>query len=251
VPLKALLWDVDGTLAETERDGHRPAFNQAFAEAGVPVCWSAQSYAPWLAISGGQERIAAQLRHLQGRDPEPDLVAALQRAKQQHYRALVQQGGLALRPGVQDLLHAAAEAGLVQVIVTTSARTAVSALLEQLLGPSQRPFAFWVCGDDVARKKPDPEAYVQAAQRLISSGRVASTAEMLVIEDSRQGLLAAAAAGLRCLVSLSHYGAEAVLADPAAASAVVSQLGRDGAVLHGPPCQRAGLTLSYLQALVP
>ncbi|MEB3235527.1 MAG: hypothetical protein VKM98_08870, partial [Cyanobacteriota bacterium] len=92
VALRALLWDVDGTLAETERDGHRPAFNRAFAAAGLPLHWSEQSYGSWLRISGGQERISSQLRQHLGRQPDGEQVRALQQAKQEHYRQLVQQG---------------------------------------------------------------------------------------------------------------------------------------------------------------
>lgn len=249
--LKALLWDVDGTLAETERDGHRPAFNRAFADAGLPLQWSQQEYDRWLSISGGHERIAAQLTQLQGAEPEPLLVAALQRAKQEHYRQLVEQGALSLRPGVEALLREAAQAGLLQVIVTTSGRGAVAALLDQLLGPLQQVFAFWICGEDVQRKKPDPEAYQLACSRLSTGAPSVDTAEVLVIEDSANGLAAARAAGLRAVVSLSHYGAEAVLADPCGAAAVVSELGPEAQVLLGPPCQGHGLTLSYLQALLP
>ncbi|MBM5797729.1 MAG: HAD-IA family hydrolase [Cyanobacteria bacterium M_surface_7_m2_040] len=248
--LKALLWDVDGTLAETERDGHRPAFNRAFAEAGLPLHWSSESYGSWLTISGGQERIASQLRQLHGREPDPEQLRALQSAKQHHYRQLVQQGAVQLRPGVKHLLLEAHQAGLTQVIVTTSGRPAVAALLDQLLGPLQHVFAFWVCGEDVARKKPDPEAYRLASQQLLERGLVSSDAELLVIEDSRNGLAAARAAALRCLVSLSHYGRAEVLSDPQGAAAVVSQLGSGATVVLGPPCQTPELTLSYLQALV-
>ncbi|MEB3173500.1 MAG: HAD-IA family hydrolase [Cyanobacteriota bacterium] len=248
--LKALLWDVDGTLAETERDGHRPAFNRAFAEAELPLQWSEQSYAPWLAISGGKERMAAQLMQLQGHAADPAQLEALQRAKQQHYRQLVQQGALSLRPGVRDLLSEASRSGVVQVIVTTSGRAAVAALLDQLLGPLQEVFAFWVCGEDVQHKKPHPQAYELACNRLIDGGGLGAASDALVIEDSANGLAAARSAGLQTLVCLSHYGSEAVLADPQGACAVVSELGPGGSVLLGPPCQDAGLTLSYLQDLL-
>ena len=250
--LRALLWDVDGTLAETERDGHRRAFNRAFADAGLPVCWSVESYASWLAISGGGERIAAQLQALEGQPPSAQRVAALQQAKQGHYRQLVDAGELALRPGVAALLEAAHAAGLAQVIVTTSGRSAVTALAEQLLGPLTAVFAFWICGDDVARKKPDPEAYNRATTLLLERGLAEHSGELLVIEDSRNGLAAAQAAGLGCLLTASHYGQGEWLAQPpgAQALALVSDLGAEGRVLQGPACQDGGITLSYLQALL-
>lgn len=134
--LQALLWDVDGTLAETERDGHRLAFNRAFADVGVPLHWDAARYGELLAISGGGERITAALAELLGEPPPPELVAELQARKQDHYAALVAAGELRLRPGVVELIAAAGSAGLSQVIVTTSGRAAVTALAEHLLGGS-------------------------------------------------------------------------------------------------------------------
>ena len=246
--LQALLWDVDGTLAETERDGHRHAFNCAFAEAGLPIHWDEASYGSWLQISGGRERIAAQLQQLEGAPPDPDRVNALQAAKQRHYSELVASGRLQLRPGVAALVQQAQQAGLTQVIVTTSGRRAVTALAEHLLGPLQDAFSFWICGEDVSAKKPDPEAYVQACDTLQRRGLVDSRADLLVIEDSRHGLAAARAAGLACLVTLGHYSAnDLATLQPAA---VISQLGPGGIVHHGPPCQMPAITLSYLQALL-
>lgn len=242
--LKALLWDVDGTLAETERDGHRPAFNRAFTEAGLPLHWDAEAYGQWLAISGGAERIRAALEELEGTPPAAERVAALQAAKQRHYGRLMAAGALRLRPGVAELIREAAAAGLRQVIVTTSGRTAVQALAQQLLGELAEAFDFWVCGDDVARKKPDPEAYRQAHQRL-----GCAAAELVCLEDSPAGLAAAAAAGLPCLVTLSHYGGRENPDAFTAARAVVSELGPGRELRSGPACQPGRITLSYLELL--
>lgn len=243
--LRALLWDVDGTLAETERDGHRLAFNRAFAELGVPLHWDGERYGELLAISGGRERIAAALAELQGAAPEPALVADLQARKQRHYAALVAAGELQLRPGVAELIGAVHAAGLLQGIVTTSGRTAVAALAEHLLGPLAACFSVWVCGDDVARKKPDPEAYRCALAELgLPAGAV------LALEDSGNGLAAADQAGLACLLTLSHYGSAEPPERFGRARAVVTQLGRGGSVLRGPACQGRQITLSYLQDLL-
>jgi HAD superfamily hydrolase (TIGR01509 family) len=243
--LEALLWDVDGTLAETERDGHRRAFNRAFAEAGVPIHWDGDAYATWLSIAGGRERIRAALQQLEGSEPDPQRVEALQARKQEHYAALLAGGGLALRPGVAVLLAAAQDAGLRQVIVTTSGRSAVEALLRQVLPAGVNCFDFWVCGEDVRAKKPHPEAYQQAAERL---GLPAQA--LLVLEDSPAGLAAASAAGLVCVVTRSHYGALEPLECFAAARAVLSGLGPDDRVLRGPACVLGSPTLSYLQSLL-
>jgi HAD superfamily hydrolase (TIGR01509 family) len=243
--LEALLWDVDGTLAETERDGHRLAFNRAFAEAGVPIHWDPDSYAPWLAVAGGRERIRAALQQLETREPDPGRVETLHARKQVHYAALLAGGGLSLRPGVAALLAAAEAAGLSQAIVTTSGRPAVQALLQQLLPAGADCFRFWVCGDDVSCKKPHPEAYLQAAERLGLPRQ-----RLLVLEDSPAGLAAASAAGLGCVVTRSYYGAREPLEHFACARAVLSGLGAEDRVLRGPACAPGPPTLSYLQTLL-
>ncbi len=243
--LRALLWDVDGTLAETEHHGHRLAFNRAFAEAGVPLHWDGARYGALLRISGGHERLAFALAELQGSAPDPALVAELQARKQTHYASLLASGELGLRPGVEELIREAAAAGLDQAIVTTSARQAVAALAEHLLGSLSDCFSVWVCGEDVVRKKPDCQAYRRALQLL---GLTADQA--LALEDSAHGLDAAAGAGLACLVTLSHYGQSEPLERFARARAVVSELGPEVSVLRGPTCHAGQVALSYLQDLL-
>ena len=245
----ALLWDVDGTVAETELEGHRLAFNRAFADAGLPWHWDEPAYLELLRISGGRERIRHFLTQAEGEPPAPDRVEQLQAAKQRHYDLLVATGALRLRPGVDRLMRAAAAQGLRQAIVTTSGRPAVQALLEQLLPDHTQLLEFWVCGEDVERKKPHPAAYQQALQRLALPAAAA-----LVVEDSGNGVAAAVAAGLRVLVTRS--GSSALEADHhfAAATAMVDQLGEPGArcvVQRGPACPQGWVTLSYLQQLLP
>lgn len=235
---------MDGTLAETERDGHRLAFNRAFAEAGLPLHWDVQHYGQMLKVSGGRERIMAGLTQLRGEPPAAAEVEALQNAKQGHYAALVEAGELRLRPGVSAVITAAAQAGLRQAIVTTSGRPAVEALARRCLGPLAEAFELWVCGGDVQRKKPDPEAYHQALERLGLPGAAA-----LALEDSGNGLQAALGAGLPCVITLSHYGRCEPAGSFAAASAVVEALGPEGVVAQGPACGAGGVTLSYLQQL--
>ena len=106
-PLRALLWDVDGTLAETERDGHRIAFNAAFREASIALHWDAEEYGNRLAITGGKERIAAALNQLRGIAPDRAELERLQAAKQLHYSALVEAGAIQLKPGVAAMIAAA------------------------------------------------------------------------------------------------------------------------------------------------
>jgi HAD superfamily hydrolase (TIGR01509 family) len=243
--LQALLWDVDGTLAETERDGHRCAFNAAFAAAGIALHWDAVTYGRWLAIAGGRERIAAALTELEHAPPTAERVEALQAAKQAHYAALMARGALQLRPGVRTLILEAQRLGLQQVIVTTSGRTAVAALVERLLPEAGGAFRFWVCGEDVARKKPDPEAYRQASERL-----GLAPDQLLAIEDSPAGLASATTAGLACVITRSHYGHHLAPGQFGAARAVLSGLGPEDRVLRGPACEGPGITLSYLETLL-
>lgn len=245
--LRALLWDVDGTLAETERDGHRVAFNRAFAEAGLPWRWDEAAYSRLLAVSGGRERLRAFLRESQDVEPDQGWVEDLQARKQVHYAALVEEGAVGLRCGVRRLIAAAAAAGLEQAIVTTSGRPAVDALLRSQLPDLRHRFRILICGEDVARKKPDPEAY-----RLALTALGLSAAEAVAIEDSAQGLRAARGCALRALITLSERSRAEPVETFAAAAAVVDRLGEDQAparVLRGPACSLPWITLSYLDQL--
>ncbi|MEB3200245.1 MAG: HAD-IA family hydrolase [Synechococcaceae cyanobacterium] len=247
--LAALLWDVDGTLAETELDGHRRAFNHAFAAAGLPWRWDADTYCRLLAVSGGRERLGVYLQEVEGQAPAAGLLEHLVALKQTHYSELVSRGELALRPGVASLIAEAAAAGLPQGIVTTSSRRAVTALARGVLGELAGAFSFWICGEDVPAKKPDPSAYRLGLERLGLQG----AAQVLAIEDSGNGLAAAGAAGLPCLVSLSRASAREPRSAFARATAVVESLAvDDGAVrvLQGPPCAAGQVTLSWLEWLL-
>lgn len=135
--LKALIFDVDGTLADTERDGHRVAFNQAFANAGLDWCWDVKLYGELLKISGGEERM---LHYLEGRSGKnyklkhgEDMIPGLHAAKNCIYREMLEQGKISLRPGIRRLLHEACTAGLRLAIATTTSRVNVMALLEKTL----------------------------------------------------------------------------------------------------------------------
>ena len=247
--LAALLWDVDGTLAETELDGHRLAFNRAFADAGLAWHWDVPLYQQLVRISGGRERIAHFLTQVEGCAPDPMRVEQLQAAKQHHYSALVASGGLQLRPGVKRLIQSAAAAGVQQAIVTTSGRSAVRALLDKLLPQHESCFAFWVCGEDVASKKPNPAAYRLALERLALPPQ-----QVLALEDSANGLEAALGAGVTTVVTRSGSSATEPPEAFAAAAAELDHLG-DGdhplQVQRGPACPQGQVTLSYLQLLLP
>jgi len=223
--LQALLWDIDGTVAETERDGHRVAFNRAFEEAELDWHWDEARYGELLAITGGRERLLADMVERPG---APDsgterqaLALRLHLRKNHWYAALVGEGRIAPRPGVLALMRDAAAAGLSQAIVTTTSRDNVRALMSRLLGPSWvSTFALVLCGEDTARKKPDPEIYLQALSAL-----GLRPDQALAIEDSAPGGLAARAAAVPLLLRPSVYFPQATL--PASLGAWVYPVDQD------------------------
>lgn len=203
--IEALLWDVDGTLAETERDGHRLAFNDAFAAMGLAWAWDVERYGALLRVTGGRERILADMATQADAPatlPEREALAReLHRRKTLAYERRLAEGAITLRPGVHELLDEAATRGLRLAIVTTTSRANVTALLRHTLGASTRlRFETAVCGEDVATKKPDPEAYTLALQRL-----GLPPLATLAIEDSPAGVAAARAAEVPVIVTRSAY----------------------------------------------
>ena len=215
--LQALVWDVDGTLAETEDGGHRLAFNRAFEELGLSWRWDRALYGELLGVTGGKERLLAWWRRI---DPQvaatPAAAAAIRRLhelKTAHYLALLDGGAVALRPGVQRLLEEAVAQRLRLAIATTTTLDNVTRLLAVTLGPGHAGlFDVIGAGDMVPQKKPAPDIYHWVLQRL-----ALPAAACLAIEDSAAGARAGRSAGLPVVVTRSLYTAGedvgAVLAD--------------------------------------
>jgi HAD superfamily hydrolase (TIGR01509 family) len=203
--LKALLWDVDGTLAETERDGHLAAFNQTFEALGVPWRWSEERYGELLAVAGGRERLLHDMQCQASAPADPLARQALaeraHRLKNKKYAGIIAVGKLPLREGVGELLEDCRRAGLRMGIVTTTSRSNVEALLKTHLGKDwESKFAVVVCAEEAPRKKPDPQAYLLALEALRLHPR-----ETIAIEDAPVGVAAARAAGVSVIVTRSHY----------------------------------------------
>jgi HAD superfamily hydrolase (TIGR01509 family) len=229
--MKALIFDVDGTLAETE-ELHRRAFNQSFADAGRDWFWDVELYGRLLAITGGKER----LRHFvdaQGgvSRPSAEELAALHAAKTRHYAELVSNGAVVLRPGVERLMREARAAKIRLAIATTTTAANVEALLDATLGPEWMGwFELILAGDSVPAKKPASDIYRLAPLRL---GLPA--AECVAFEDTLNGLISARDAGVPTVVTVSTFGGPGPFPG---ALAVVDQLGEPGmpcSVLAGPP----------------
>ena len=204
--LKALIFDVDGTLADTERDGHRVAFNQAFAAANLDWDWSVDLYGQLLAVTGGKERIRHYIKQYcpNFEPPNPDLkafIAGLHAAKTEYYCQLLAEGRIPLRPGVERLLNEARQAGVRLAIATTTTLPNVTVLLEHTLGrDSIEWFDVIGAGDIVPAKKPAPDIYTYV---LAKTGW--SPDECLALEDSENGLLSAKEAHLKTVITVNDY----------------------------------------------
>jgi HAD superfamily hydrolase (TIGR01509 family) len=197
--LEAIVFDVDGTLVDSERDGHRVAFNRAFEEAGLPDRWNVELYGELLRVTGGERRINAYFEHRgMAEDERKRLAGRLHARKTEIFTEMASSGEIEARPGVGELLDQLEDAGVRLAVATTGTGAWVHPLLERLFG-SER-FEVIVTSDEAPDLKPDPSAHRLALRRL---GLAAAAAP--AIEDSLNGLQAAKSAGLACVVVVNDY----------------------------------------------
>jgi HAD superfamily hydrolase (TIGR01509 family) len=220
--MKALIFDCDGVLVDTEKDGHLVAFNRTFAEMGYDVEWSVELYGKLLKISGGKERMKHYFNDVgwpKDASDRDELIAALHKTKTDTFMKIIESGELTLRPGVARLVdEAIADGNILLAICSTSNERSVNLIAGKLLGPERKAkFSAILAGDVVSKKKPDPEIYNLAVERLS-----VKPDECVVIEDSRNGLLSAKAAGMHCVITTNGYTEKE---DFSEADLVVSELG--------------------------
>lgn len=220
--LKAIFFDMDGTIIDTEKDGHRVAFNEAFARIGIKAVWDVSEYHKLLQIAGGKERMKFYFQE-EGKEFFPagksidEFVQQLHLLKTEIFVSLIESGKLPLRPGIKRIMKEANEKGIVVGICTTSNEKAVNTIIKSLL--SDVKIDLILAGDIVTKKKPDPEIYLLALEKTGFSPD-----EVLVVEDSENGLIAGKAAGIKVLVTVNEYTKNENLTG---ANAIVTSLGDD------------------------
>lgn len=218
--LKAVFFDMDGVIIDTERDGHRVAFNETFHEYGLPVHWNEEEYHALLQIAGGKERMKHYFLKVSSELPVPgsdldSFVSELHKHKTARLVEMVRDKRLPLRPGVHRLMRETMDSGLKLAVCTTSNERFANAVVDTMLEDIH--FDAVLAGDMVRRKKPDPEIYKLALKTFNLKPKGA-----LVIEDSENGVVAATGAGISVLVTTNAYTEQEELSD---ASIIVDCLG--------------------------
>lgn len=203
--LEALIFDVDGTLSNTEADGHRVAFNLAFAEHGINWNWDVATYGQLLAVTGGKERMKFYASDFLHNENLPDnldaLIPELHKTKTRHYTELLATGEIPLRTGVKRLIAEARKRDFRLAIATTTTPENVTALLTHTLGEeSIEWFEVIAAGDIVPAKKPGPDIYLYALEKMNLKAE-----QCIAFEDSENGILSSLGAGLKTIITTNDY----------------------------------------------
>jgi HAD superfamily hydrolase (TIGR01509 family) len=243
--LKAIIFDCDGVLAETEKDGHRVAFNRVFKEENLGVVWEVEEYGELVEISGGKERMKHYFEKqggLNGNPIDDELIARMHKRKTDVFTKLVDEGRMPPREGIARLIDDAYAKGIRLFVCSTSSEQSVVSLIKALFGEDRyKKFEAILAGDIVKAKKPAPDIYNLVKERYGLRG-----GECVVIEDTRNGLLAACGAGMHCVATVSFYSGNE---DFKEADLVVSSLGDPGGepirVLRPAPAL-SGRALAYV-----
>lgn len=236
--LEAILFDCDGVLADTERDGHRPAFNRAFKNNNINEEWDVERYGKLLEVGGGKERMTAHWNEIGWpsilpEDSRQDKVKELHLEKTDIFMDLIDEGSIPLRPGVLRIVDDAIASGVRLACCSTSNEKAVSNLIKTLMGPERAEKFQVFAGDMVKAKKPAPDVYNMAVDSMgLDKSRC------VIVEDTHIGVGAAVAAGISCIVTVSSYSAGE---DFTGAQMVVDELGDDS---------ETGVTLDTLTSLL-
>ena len=204
--MEALIFDCDGVLVDTEKDGHRVAFNMAFADMRIDVEWTIEEYKELLKVAGGKER----MKHYFDKqgwpahfDDREQLILELHKRKTQFFMQLIETGSLPLRPGIRRIVDEAIAKNIKLAVCSTSNEKSVQLIVNLLLGKERAGnFQAILAGDMVSRKKPDPEIYNLCIEKLNINPK-----KSVVVEDSRNGLVAAKAANFNCLITTNDYTA--------------------------------------------
>ncbi len=223
--MKALIFDCDGVIAETERDGHRVSFNRTFKEAGIDVEWSVEEYQELLRTAGGKERMKVYFSKNQSRFPgyvfDEETIRALHKRKTEIFMEMSRNGELPVRPGIKRIINEAHEKGLILAVCSTSNEKSVETLIRSSVGEEEFDYFNSIFAGDIVRcKKPAPDIYNLVKEKYGLEG-----CECFVVEDNRNGLLAAKNAGMHCIVTVSFYSKDEDLKE---ADMVVSSLGEPG-----------------------
>ena len=200
---KALIFDCDGVLAETEAEGHRVAFNKVFEEEKLGIHWDVETYGELLRIAGGKERMRQYFDKVNLKknfDNINEYIKKLHRRKTDIYMEIIEKGLLRGRKGLKRLAIEAHRRGIKLAICSTSNDRGVTLLAKHVFREAFRYLDYILAGDVVTRKKPDPEIYLLAAQKL-----GVKPEECCVIEDTGNGVRAAKTAGMKCIVTRSQY----------------------------------------------